>query len=144
MSGFSSSLRQVVGRMEPLRTLAFVDRQLVHSVPDDNILLRCATVSTCRLNPYVTGTYVTLKINRYGLLQRDCLTRWLFLGLNRCSNDFITQKCISCSSCKFTLAKECKRHLFSPGFLASYWPAGFRTFLQVSILASHWLKDCVN
>jgi hypothetical protein len=26
-------------------------------------------------------------------------------------------------------------------FLASYWPAGFETFLQVSAIASHWLED---
>jgi hypothetical protein len=34
--------------------------------------------------------------------------------------------------------------VLSPGFLDSYWSAGFGTFLQVSDLASHWLKDCAN
>jgi hypothetical protein len=29
-------------------------------------------------------------------------------------------------------------------FLAFYWSAGFRRFLQVSALASHWLEDCAN
>ncbi len=33
----------------------------------------------------------------------------------------------------------------SPGFLASYWPSGFETFLNVSTHASHWLDlDCAN
>jgi hypothetical protein len=27
---------------------------------------------------------------------------------------------------------------------ASYWPAGFGRFLQVSALSSHWLADCAN
>ncbi len=31
--------------------------------------------------------------------------------------------------------------LHSPGFLASYWSAGFEIFLQESALASHWLED---
>jgi hypothetical protein len=31
-----------------------------------------------------------------------------------------------------------------PGFLASYWSAGFGTFLLVSALASHWLEDYAN
>jgi hypothetical protein len=31
-----------------------------------------------------------------------------------------------------------------PDFLAFYWSAGFGTFLQVSALASHWLKDYAN
>ncbi len=35
-------------------------------------------------------------------------------------------------------------HVLSLGFLASYWSVGFGTFLQVSALASHWLKDCAN
>jgi hypothetical protein len=30
----------------------------------------------------------------------------------------------------------------SPGFLASYWSAGFGAFLQVSIPASSWLENC--
>jgi hypothetical protein len=30
------------------------------------------------------------------------------------------------------------------GFLVSYWSEGFGTFLQVSALVSHWLKDYVN
>ncbi len=33
---------------------------------------------------------------------------------------------------------------FNPGFLASYWSAGFGRFLQVSFFASHWLEDCAN
>jgi hypothetical protein len=32
----------------------------------------------------------------------------------------------------------------SAGFLASYWSAGFGTFLHVSALASHWLEDRAN
>jgi hypothetical protein len=38
--------------------------------------------------------------------------------------------------------RVCGAH--SPGFLASYWSAGFRTFLQVSALFSHWLEDWEN
>jgi hypothetical protein len=34
--------------------------------------------------------------------------------------------------------------VLSPDFLASYWSAGFGTFLQVSALAYHWLDDCAN
>jgi hypothetical protein len=34
--------------------------------------------------------------------------------------------------------------VLSPGFLASYWSAGFGTFLHVSALASHWLEDYAN
>jgi hypothetical protein len=34
--------------------------------------------------------------------------------------------------------------VFSPGFLASYWSAGFGTFLQVSALASHWLLQILR
>ncbi len=34
--------------------------------------------------------------------------------------------------------------LLNPGFLASYWSAGFGRFLQVSALASHWHGDCAN
>jgi hypothetical protein len=34
--------------------------------------------------------------------------------------------------------------VLSPGILASYWSAGFGTFLQVSALASRWLEDCAN
>ncbi len=30
--------------------------------------------------------------------------------------------------------------VLSPGFLDSYWSAGFGTFFQVSALASHWLR----
>jgi hypothetical protein len=29
-------------------------------------------------------------------------------------------------------------------FVASYWSAGFGTYLQVSALASHWLEHCAN
>jgi hypothetical protein len=36
------------------------------------------------------------------------------------------------------------RRVLSPSFLAFNWPAGFRTFLQVSALASYWLEDCAN
>jgi hypothetical protein len=32
----------------------------------------------------------------------------------------------------------------TPDFLASDWSSGFGRFLQVSALASHWLKDCAN
>jgi hypothetical protein len=35
-------------------------------------------------------------------------------------------------------------YILSPHFLASYWSAGFGTFLQVSALASQWLEDCAN
>jgi hypothetical protein len=38
----------------------------------------------------------------------------------------------------------CKWLVFSQGFLAYYWSAGFGTFLQISALASHWLEDCAN
>jgi hypothetical protein len=31
-----------------------------------------------------------------------------------------------------------------PDFLAFYWTSGFGTFLQVSALASDWLKDYAN
>jgi hypothetical protein len=31
-----------------------------------------------------------------------------------------------------------------PGFLGSYWSAGFGTFLQVSALASYWLEECAK
>jgi hypothetical protein len=34
--------------------------------------------------------------------------------------------------------------VYLPGFFDSYWSAGFRTFLQVLALASHWLEDCAN
>jgi hypothetical protein len=34
--------------------------------------------------------------------------------------------------------------VLNPGSLASYWSAGFGTFLQASTLASHWLEDCAN
>jgi hypothetical protein len=37
-----------------------------------------------------------------------------------------------------------RRRVLSPGFLASYWSAGFGRFLQVSAHASHWLDDCAN
>jgi hypothetical protein len=39
----STSLREVVGGEEPLRVLTLVHRQFVHSVPDNDVLLRCAT-----------------------------------------------------------------------------------------------------
>jgi hypothetical protein len=32
----------------------------------------------------------------------------------------------------------------SPGFIASLWSAGFRTFHQVSALTYHWLEDIAN
>ncbi len=32
--------------------------------------------------------------------------------------------------------------VLSPSFLAFYWSSGFGRFLQVSTLASHWLKAC--
>jgi hypothetical protein len=35
-------------------------------------------------------------------------------------------------------------HVTGPGFLASYWSAGFGTFIQISALTSHWLEDCAN
>jgi hypothetical protein len=34
--------------------------------------------------------------------------------------------------------------VLDPGFLASHWSAGFGRFLQVSVLASHYLEDGVN
>ncbi len=65
-----------------------------------------------------------------------------FFQLFRCSNDFITQKVY------FSRLMQNYVGLImlalSPGFLASYWSAGFGTFLQVSALASNWLEDCAN
>jgi hypothetical protein len=34
--------------------------------------------------------------------------------------------------------------VLNPGFLASFWSAGFGRFLQVSALSSYWLADCAN
>ncbi len=34
--------------------------------------------------------------------------------------------------------------VLNPGFLASYWSAGFGTFLQVSANGSLWLEDCAK
>jgi hypothetical protein len=42
------------------------------------------------------------------------------------------------------LAEQCYRRVLNPGFLASYWSAGFGRFLQESAISSHWLADCAN
>jgi hypothetical protein len=34
--------------------------------------------------------------------------------------------------------------VLSPGFRVSYWSSGFATFLQVSVLTSHWPEDYSN
>ncbi len=53
---------------------------------------------------------------------KDCLTRWICRGRGQFLN-FLAM---------------------FPGFLASYWSAGFGTLLQVSAFALHWLEDCEN
>ena len=59
-----------------------------------------------------------------------------------CSNDFMTQKVYFSQLMRvyvgLIMLSAC------PGFLASYWSAGFGTFLQVSALASHWLEGSVS
>ncbi len=57
------------------------------------------------------------------------------------NNDFISQKV--CFSRLMRVYVGCSRRVpvLSPDFLASYWSAGFGTFLQISTLASHWLES---
>jgi hypothetical protein len=67
-----------------------------------------------------------------------------FLKIYCCSNDFITQKvyffAVNASLCSLNNVSG----VLSPDFLDSYWSAGFRKFLKVLCLASHWLEDCAN
>jgi hypothetical protein len=61
-----------------------------------------------------------------------------FILLFRCSNDFITQKLYFSQFMRayVGLLVACTIvHVPSPDFFASYWSAGFGTFLQVAALA---------
>jgi hypothetical protein len=89
---------------------------------------------------------------------RDCLTRWIWLlmtcnassrpkkgtrpvfKLCRCSNAFITQKVHFSRLMRVYVGLIM---LVQVSF-ASYWSAGFGTFLQVSAVVSHWLEDTTN
>ncbi len=61
-----------------------------------------------------------------------------------CSNDFIiyNAKTVFLASLRW-LTKVRDVYLVQASS-AFYWSAGFGTFLRVSALASHWLKDCEN
>jgi hypothetical protein len=74
---------------------------------------------------------------------------WLVLDLNRGQGhflNFLSPQMIYTAKSAFLAVNASFRWLrvLSPGFLTSYWSAGFGTFPQVSALASHWLEDCEN
>ncbi len=65
------------------------------------------------------------------------------LNFFRCSNDFYNAESLFLTV-NASLHWLVSWRVLSPGFLASYWSAGFGTFLQVSAFASHWREDCAN
>jgi len=93
---------------------------------------------------------------------RDCLARWIedmhghwsVLGLDRGRGQFLNflnapmilyrKKCFLAVNASLRWLNNVSGVLLNPGFLASYWSAGFGRFLQVSALASHWQQDCAN
>jgi hypothetical protein len=62
-----------------------------------------------------------------------------FLKLFRCSNNCIGQKVYFLRLRRVYVVLIMLGRVLSPSFFASYWSAGFRRFLQVLALGSHWL-----
>jgi hypothetical protein len=79
---------------------------------------------------------------------------WSVLGLDRGRGQFLNflnapmilyrKKCFLAVNASLRWLNNVSGVLLNPGFLASYWSAGFGRFLQVSTLASHWQQDCAN